>query len=114
MSSFSGTARHTIESNGSMTIREASFEDRAALARLAELDSAPVPAGRLLVGEVEGELRAAIAVADSETIADPFHHTAELLDLLRARARQLGGPRPLRVIARSPWIAAWRPHSQAA
>ena len=105
MSMLYSPSRPTIlEGSGPVTIREASFEDGDALRRLAQLDSAEVPSGRLLVGEVGGELRAAVALAGGAAIADPFHHTAELVDLLRARARQIRGPsqRPLRVIARSP------------
>jgi hypothetical protein len=113
MSTIYAPYSHTIGSTGPVTIREASFEDRDALRRLAERDSAPVPSGRLLLGEVDGELRAAVAVVGGDAIADPFHHTAELVDLLRVRARHFDGARHLRVIARSPSRES-RLHRQAA
>ncbi|MQA74764.1 MAG: hypothetical protein GEU88_10570 [Solirubrobacterales bacterium] len=95
---------HTItHERGPLTIREAAVEDRDAVLRLAQRDSATVPAGRLLVGEVDGELRAAVALAGGEAIADPFRPTAELVALLRARAAQIrGGVRGPRVVARTP------------
>jgi hypothetical protein len=76
-----------------IVIRRAAARDGGALARLAALDSAAPPMGPLLVAEVEGEIRAALAVGDGDTIADPFHRTAELVDLLRLRASQLEAPR---------------------
>ena len=76
--------------------------DARALAGLAALDSAIVPAGPMLVAEVAGELRAAISLTDGRTIADPFHRTASLVALLAMRAGQLradpGGGR--RLVAR--------------
>jgi len=71
----------------SITIRLAHAGDGLALARLAALDSAEMPRAPVLVAEVNGELRAALSQADGSTIADPFHPTSGLIDLLRARAR---------------------------
>jgi hypothetical protein len=76
-----------------ITVRPAYADDAAALARLAALDSAAIPAGPLLVAEVHDELRAALSLHDGTSIADPFHYTALHLDLLRARATQQFGPR---------------------
>ena len=78
-----------VETN--VTIRVAAPADDEALARLAELDSRPAPAGYVLVAEVGGELRAAVSVAGGEPVADPFHPTAALTSLLALRARQLRG-----------------------
>jgi hypothetical protein len=72
-----------------VTIRVAGPADDEALARLAELDSRPAPAGYVLVAEVGCELRAALPVAGGEPVADPFHPTAALTSLLALRARQL-------------------------
>jgi hypothetical protein len=85
---------------GPLTLRLAAAGDAVALRRLAERDSALVPAGRLVLAEVGGELRAARALGSGETIADPFEPTAHLLELLAARARELergrgGRRRPL-------------------
>ena len=69
-----------------ITIRPAYADDDAALARLATLDSAPVPEGALLLAEVDGELRAALATDTGGVIADPFFRTLELVSLLRKHA----------------------------
>jgi hypothetical protein len=81
------TARRAHEVDG-VTIRYAFPDDARELTRLAILDSQPLPEGVVLVAEIAGELRAAVA-ADGTAIADPFHHTADLILLLRERARQL-------------------------
>jgi hypothetical protein len=72
-----------------VTIRFAAPDDGPALARLAALDSSTVPAGPLLLGEVDGELWAAAAVHGGAAIADPFRPSGPLVDLVQARARQL-------------------------
>jgi len=71
-----------------VTIRRATESDEAALARLAALDSAAVPAAPVLLAESNGELRAALSLRDGETVADPFHPTAKLLELLATFAAQ--------------------------
>jgi hypothetical protein len=73
-----------------LTIRLARAADTAALRRIAALDSAAVPAGRVVLGEVEGVLWAAVAVDGGAVVADPFRPTAEVVEVLRERARQLG------------------------
>jgi len=73
----------------SITIRPAYADDELAIRRLAELDSAGVPEGPLLLAEVEGELRAAISLRDQTVIADPFVRTADLVALLAFNAAQL-------------------------
>lgn len=75
-----------------VTVRLAGPADRSAVERLAVLDSATVPAGDVLLAEVDDELRAAVAVAGGTAIADPFRPTADLVALLRERAHQLGDP----------------------
>jgi hypothetical protein len=80
----------------SMTIRYASDDDAPKLARLAALDSAKVPGGALLVAEVDGELWAAVAIGRGAAIADPFRPSGPVVELLRARARQLVGDPPRR------------------
>jgi hypothetical protein len=73
-------------------IRAASGTDVAALDRLAQLDSAHVPTGDLLVAEADGTLVAALSVDNGSAIADPFRPTADVVDLLALRAR-LGAER---------------------
>ena len=72
-----------------VTLRYSSSADRAGLRRLAQLDSAPAPAGAALVAEVDGRLRAALPLDGSRAIADPFHRGLDLVELLRVRAAQL-------------------------
>ena len=69
-----------------ITIRPGYADDHQALARLAALDSAAVPAEPLLVAEMDGELGAALSLADDTSIADPFRPTADIVALLRAHA----------------------------
>ena len=79
-----------------ITIRRAHPEEPGVL-RIAALDSARVPAAPLLVAEVNGQVRAALSVEDGRTIADPFHPTRDLIELLRASARGLGRERRQRL-----------------
>jgi hypothetical protein len=72
-----------------LTVRLAGPADRPALERLAGRDSGSVPDGETVIAVVDGEVRAAIALACGTVIADPFRPTAELVDLLRLRAAQL-------------------------
>jgi hypothetical protein len=71
-------------------IRLAHPDDEAALLRLAALDSAPAPHGDVLVARVDGEILAAVALESGRAIADPFRSTADLVELLRTRARLMG------------------------
>jgi hypothetical protein len=63
--------------------------DQSALTRLAERDSAVVPAGDLIGAEVDGSLVAAIALGSRRVIADPFTRTEQIRSLLKLRAGQL-------------------------
>lgn len=76
-----------IDLDSAITIRPAHAGDERALVRLAALDSAELPAEPLLVAEVQGGLRAALSLADGSAIADPFAPTADVISLLRERAR---------------------------
>jgi hypothetical protein len=71
-----------------ITIRPAYADDQSALLRLAALDSSDAPPQQpLLLAEVDGELRAALSLADGSAIADPFYPTASIVGLLRNHAR---------------------------
>jgi hypothetical protein len=80
--------------NGAVKLRPATCVDDAALERLAQLDSARVPAGRLLVAESAGELRAAISLETGHAIANPFVPSAHIVDALRAHAAGENGSAP--------------------
>lgn len=83
-------------SSGGIVIRRSRAGDHSAVARLARLDSKPVPAGPLLVAEVDGELEAALPVLGGPAVANPFRPTAHLVSLLALRARQLAVLHPAR------------------
>ena len=70
-----------------ISIRAATHGDGPALARLAALDSAPVPFGPVLLAEVDGQPKAALSVNENRVIGDPFARTVELVELLRIHAR---------------------------
>jgi hypothetical protein len=70
----------------SVLIRAARGSDGPALRRLAALDSADVPAGRVLVAETDGDLLAAFDQESGAHIADPFRPTADVVALLKLRA----------------------------
>jgi hypothetical protein len=90
------TAKGASPRRGSLelpiTIRPARPTDESALARLAELDSAAALKLPAVIAEVAGEVRAAVSLYDGEEIADPFNHSAGIVQLLHARAEQLRGP----------------------
>ena len=88
-----------MTSSANLTLRHATAADDAALARLAALDSSRVPSGELLVGELDGVLVAAVSIDTDAVIADPFEHTATIVESLRLRARGSERPaaRPLRL-----------------
>jgi hypothetical protein len=71
-----------------ITITHSSEADNQRLWRLAALDDRRAPAGPALLAYVDGELRAAVGLVDGRAVADPFHPTAELVEMLRIQARQ--------------------------
>ena len=70
-----------------LTIRHAAADDMKSLERLAALDSRRVPSGELFVAEVDGRLLAATSIDTGAVIADPFEHTAKIVELLQIQAR---------------------------
>jgi hypothetical protein len=101
MSTRSRTGRHTTDRTMhrpvDVTIRRAFPDDDQALRRLAALDGSALPEANVLVAEVAGELWAAVAVDDGHAVADPFRPTAELVTLLRERARHMRAGGTVRV-----------------
>jgi hypothetical protein len=76
-----------------LVLRRSTAEDEPALARLARLDSAPRPRGDMLVAEVEDQIVAAVPLDGGPAIADPFLPTADIVEILRARAERLAPQR---------------------
>jgi hypothetical protein len=78
---------HRIASwSAPVTLRLAGDGDAAALRRVAELDSQPLPPGPFLVAERAGAVDAAVSLSTGALIADPFRRTAEVAALLRCHA----------------------------
>ncbi len=86
-----------------IAIRHAGERDRAAVERLAALDSSRAPRGEVLLGEVDGEAWAALSLDDGHAIADPFRRSAGIVSLLRARA----GQKPRRTTGRPLLAPRW-------
>jgi hypothetical protein len=72
-----------------IAIRMTTADDEPALLRLAELDSAAPLTGEALIASVDHVPVAAHALTEGRTIADPFRPTAEIVELLEARAANL-------------------------
>jgi len=72
-----------------ITIRRAVADDDASLVRLAQLDSKRLPSGSFLMAEVDGKAWAAIELESGEVVADPFHPTADLAEMLWLRATRI-------------------------
>ena len=96
-----GPGQHAIlkrvAQDAPLTIRHANAADFPALERLAALDSRRIPTGELFVAEAEGRLLAATSLDTGAIVADPFEHTATIVELLRAHAGSVrpAAPRPL-------------------
>jgi hypothetical protein len=78
-------APHTTD----VTVRQARPTDARQLAELAVLDSAALPQGDLVVAQIGDRIVAALPLDGGRPIADPFHRTAALVQVLELRARQL-------------------------
>ena len=89
-----------------LVIRRAVPTDLDDLRYLAALDSARALLGDVLVAEADGVIRAAYSVDERRAIADPFVHTAELIELLEMRAAPLREARPKRTRGPSALVRA--------
>ena len=96
--------RHPRRVETNVTIRLGAPRDEHRLAKLAELDSSRPPAQPVLLAEVDGKLTGAISLSDGTVVANPFRPTADVVDLLRVRAAQLGRVSP---IAPSRGLRSW-------
>jgi hypothetical protein len=79
--------------SSTLTLRSATADDAPWLERLAALDSATVPEGRIVVAERDGQLIAAISERTLKAIADPFERTADAVALLRTHVLTGDGAR---------------------
>jgi hypothetical protein len=86
--------------NEHIVIRSARTADEQALAVLGVLDGgSAAPAGRVMVAEVDGRIRAAVG-SNGAAISDPFWPSAELVSMLQLHAAPRR--RPLARFARRP------------
>jgi len=77
-----------IAGRDEIVIRRELPVDDASIRDLVDLTGRSLPAGRLLVAEVDGDL-VAVAGEDGMTLGDPFRVTLDVVELLRLRAGQL-------------------------
>jgi aspartate carbamoyltransferase catalytic subunit len=77
-----------------IVIRLATLSDGRTLSNLAALDSRHPLAGPAMLAEVDGIVRAALDLSDGSVAADPFVRTAEVVEMLRLRARRLHDEQP--------------------
>ncbi len=68
----------------SLLIHRARTNDSRELNRLAALDSSDPLQGDILLGRIDGELRAALSLSDGRVVADPFARTAHIVRTLRS------------------------------
>lgn len=82
--------------SSTIAIRLAHADEASDVRRLAALDSAAAPRGDVLLAIVDGRPTAALALGDGRVVADPFVPTADVVALLRLRARTVRseGERP--------------------
>jgi hypothetical protein len=104
----------SITTAPSVLIRAARGSDGPALARLAALDSAMVPAGEKLVAEADGALIAARSLGTGEVIADPFRLSADVVALLTLHGRSVESRRSRRGLAERMGLRAGRVVSHTA
>jgi hypothetical protein len=89
------TATRAVDTTA-VELRLCTVHDDFELAMLAELNSRPLPFGRLVVARVHGRLVAALPIGGGLPLTDPFVRTDHILPLLELRAAQLRDPEPRR------------------
>jgi hypothetical protein len=94
------TAATRAVDTGDVELRLCTVHDDFELAMLAQLNSRPLPFGRLVVARVRGRLVAALPVGGGLPLTDPFVRTSHIVPLLERRAAQLREPEPRRRLPR--------------
>jgi hypothetical protein len=82
-----------------VTLRVGAADDERLMAGLSALCAGRAPVSPVLVAEVDGNVRAALSLADGAMVTHPVAATTALVELLHVRAAQLHRPharRPLR------------------
>jgi hypothetical protein len=83
------TVASAVGGRGTISIRRARPADCRAIARLEALAERRLPAGPILLAEVDGELVAAAPEGGGQTVTDPFRVSLDVAELLRLRSSQL-------------------------
>lgn len=83
------TLARQVQQRREIVLRSAGAADAAALRQLAELADRPLPAGPILLAASDGDVVAALSSRTGELVTDPFRASADLVQLLELRARQL-------------------------
>jgi hypothetical protein len=78
-----------IEDEDGLTVRAATQRDSEAVRLLAALEGVTMPRGEMLVAQVGEDVVAALPLDGGRPLADPFRPSAQHVELLRLRARQL-------------------------
>ncbi len=73
--------------NDPLIILHSHDSDMPAVWRLAALDDRRAPHPPALLAYVGTELRAALGLRDGQVVADPFHRTDDIVEMLRVEAR---------------------------
>jgi hypothetical protein len=81
--------RGRFHRSATISLRLAGADDAASIQRLAALDSSHVPAGEVLIAELDGHAVAAISVDDGHMVATPMVATSDVQALLRLRSAHL-------------------------
>ncbi len=79
----------TADSGRTVTIRRASVADAPQLAELAALSERRVPRGPVLVAQMDRDLVAAVPLEGGPALADVTRATADVVQLLELRSRQV-------------------------
>jgi hypothetical protein len=97
----------TATTDTAIVIRRATDADAPALRRLAQLDASRLPEGDVLVAEADGEIRAALRIADSAYVADPFFPSRALVGMLDTRAKAIRRTSTSRVDRARTRVSLW-------
>jgi hypothetical protein len=98
----------TAQAKSTLALRTAHADDIDLLRRLADLDSAPMLTGEILLALVDGQAVAALSLRDGRVVANPFVPTVEAVALLTLRASQLSAARARRWAVRIPRLQRLR------
>ena len=83
-----------------VVLRPAGTDEQATVRRLSYLDSSRPLRGEVMLGYVGEQAVAAVSLRDGRVVADPFVHSADVVEMLRAYAEGVRAGRANRHRAR--------------